>query len=110
MFGRAACLCWWGLSEDGVDHARPHGVQQAEVGAGDHDEAQHDAGGLGDGPAIRPLYAAELDDARTEEVDEAVAAPAGRLVAGGRIAAAAPGGADRRLLPRVLLLPPDLVL
>src|SRR5205085_7070114 len=64
------------LSEDGVHHARPERVENAEVGAGDDDEPQHDAGGLADLPAIRPLYAAELDDARAQEVAEAAAAAA----------------------------------
>src|SRR5947207_897752 len=98
-----------GLSEDGVDDARPDGVEEAEVGAGDHDEAQHDAGGLRDLLAIRPLHATELDHACAQEVDEAVAAAPADLGADGGLAPTPPGGLERGLLAGLFLVGRDLV-
>ena len=49
--------------EDGVDDGLPDGVHEAEVAAGEDDEAEHDGRGLEDVAAIRPLHAAQLVDA-----------------------------------------------
>ena len=55
----------------------PELVEQAEVAARDHDEAQHDGRGLADLAAVGPLDAAQLVDAVAEEGEEA---PAGAAV------------------------------
>ena len=68
-------------------------VGDAEEGAGDDDEAEHDRGGLADLTAVRPLHALELGPAGPQEVDEAAAAAAAGVLASG---AAAPRAAGAR--------------
>ena len=46
--------------EDGVDERFPQRIEQAEVAACDHDEAEDDGGRLADLPAVGPLHAAQL--------------------------------------------------
>ncbi len=77
-----------GLSEDEFDDFLGDVVGQAQVGAGDGDEAEHDGGRLGDLAAVGPLHALELGPAGAQEADRAVAAAERR--AGGLL------GADRR--------------
>src|SRR3954447_9316975 len=75
----------WGSSsrslEDGLDQGAPDGVEEAQVAAGEQDEAQHDGGGLADVAAVGPLHPAQLVDAMAEEGQEAPAG-AGRRVLG----------------------------
>src|SRR5271166_2974654 len=61
-------------SEDEFDDFLGDRVGQAEVGAGDGDEADDDGGRLRDLAAVGPLYALELRPARAEEADRAIAA------------------------------------
>src|SRR5438309_12102377 len=84
------------LLENQVDDLLRDEVGQAEVGAGDGDEAEHDPGRLRDLAAVRPLDALELGPRGAQEVGDAVAP---RPRAGGRPPAAldAPGRARRRL-------------
>src|SRR3954471_7619298 len=84
-----------GELEDGVDEGLPDGVEQAEIAAGDHDEAQDDRGGLADLAPIGPLDAPQLVPHVAQEDDEARAPAAGRrpgvlggLLRDGRIDAA----------------------
>src|SRR3954454_2713837 len=60
---------WLGL-QDEVDDVLGHDVRQAEIGAGDDDEADHDRGRLTDLTAVRPLHALELGPARGQEADD----------------------------------------
>ena len=51
----------------------PERVEQAEVAARDHDEAEDDGGRLADLAAVGPLDAAQLVDAVAQEGDDAAA-------------------------------------
>ena len=80
-------------SEDCVDELAERPVGEAEVGAGDDHEADHDGRGLSDLAAVGPLDALELLPAVAEEGDDPVAAAA-LAPAGGAVAFGA--GGDRR--------------
>src|SRR4051794_23471424 len=62
--------------DDEVDDLLGDRVGKAEVGAGDHDEPEHDRGGLPDLTAVRPLHALQFGPRRAQEREEAVAARA----------------------------------
>ena len=79
--------------EDEFDDFLGHVVGEAEVGAGDRDEAEHDRRGLRDLAAVGPLYALELGPAGAQEADRAVAAAQRRAGLGARLAAAASAAA-----------------
>jgi hypothetical protein len=61
------------LLEDGFDERLPQRVEQAEVAARDHDEAEDDGRRLTDLATVGPLHTAQLVDAVPEEGDEAAA-------------------------------------
>src|SRR5215204_5745969 len=89
MFERGAFLF---VLEDGFDERLPERVEQAEIAACDHDEAEDDRGRLAHLLAVRPLHATELVHAVPEEDDEPRAAAALALVLDGHGAGAAPDG------------------
>src|SRR4051794_3761010 len=72
--------------EDGFDEWLPERVEQAEIAARDHDEAEYDGRRLTDVATVGPLDATQLVDAVTQEGDGAPALAArmvlGRAVAG----------------------------
>src|SRR4051812_6078038 len=96
------CEVFWvpsGLEvEECGDDLGPDVVHEAEVAAGDHDEAEHDGRCLRDGPAVRPLHALELGPAGTEESKDAVALGALGLGLAARLAACGLRGLLRLLL------------
>src|SRR5215217_7533766 len=65
--------------EDGFDERLPERVEQAEVAARDHDEAEDDRRRLADLAAVGPLDATQLVDAVSEERDDAAAPAAGSV-------------------------------
>src|SRR3954469_24806704 len=68
-----------GELEDGVDEGLPEGVEQPEIAAGDHDEAQDDRGGLADLAPIGPLDAPQLvPDVAQEDYEARASAPCRR--------------------------------
>src|SRR5580700_11902419 len=62
-----------GSSEDEFNDFLGHIIGQAEIGAGDRDEADDHRGGLRDLTAVGPLYPLQLGPAGTQEADCAVA-------------------------------------
>src|SRR5918998_5195775 len=73
------CLAEGGL-DDEIDELLCEEVRDPEERARDHDEAEDDRGGLTDLTAVRPLHALELGPGGAEEVGEATAAAAVRVL------------------------------
>ena len=59
--------------DDEVDELAGEEIGDAQEDAGDHDEAEHDAGRLSDLLAIRPLDPLELRPACAQEAEDAIA-------------------------------------
>src|SRR3954453_808147 len=57
--------------QDCLDKGFQESVQEAQVGARDHDEAENDRGALTDVAPVRPLHAAQLVDDMAQERDDA---------------------------------------
>src|SRR4029077_10502945 len=64
-------------SEDEFDKFFGHVVGQAQIGAGDRDEAQHDSRRLRDLTAVGPLHAMQLGPAGAQAPDRARATAQG---------------------------------
>src|SRR6266542_6311654 len=82
------------FSDDGVDDLLGDPVGDAQVQAGDDDEADDDAGRLGDLTAVGPLHALQLGPRRAQEAYEAPGALACRGGRGGFAPACGRLGAD----------------
>src|SRR4051794_8034434 len=75
--------------QDEVDDVLGDDVGEAEVGAGDDHEADHDGGRLADLTAVGPLHALKLGPAGAHEADEAVATGVAGGLVGRRAGSAA---------------------